>query len=70
MKQNGLLAIKQIYHFELAIFMYKTVKNLHPVSILHLFQLKSSLVSTRSNSLYISPTQINYEPIVYKIFET
>ena len=25
MKQNGLLTIKQVYHVELAIFMYKTV---------------------------------------------
>ena len=56
MKQNGLLTIKQVYHVELAIFMYKTVKKLHPVAILNLFQLKSSLVSTRSNSLYISPS--------------
>ena len=55
MKQNGLLTIEQVYHVELAIFMYKTVKKLHPVAILNLFQLKSSLVSTRSNSLYISP---------------
>ena len=56
MKQIGLLTIKQVYHVELAIFMYKTVKKLHPVAILNLFQLKSSLVSTRSNSLYISPS--------------
>ena len=53
LKQNGLLTIKQVYHVELAIFMYKTVKKLHPVAILNLFQLKSSLVSTRSNSLYL-----------------
>ena len=54
-KQNGSLTIKQVYHVELAIFMYKTVKKIHPVAILSLFQLKSSLVSTRSNSLYIFP---------------
>ena len=29
MKQNRLLTIKQIYHGELAVFMYKTVKKLH-----------------------------------------
>ena len=55
MNQNELLTIKQVYEVKLAIFMYKTVKKLHQIAILDLFQLKSSLVSTRSNSLYISP---------------
>ena len=55
MKQNGLLSIKQIYQVELAIFMYKTVKKSHPIALQSLFQSKPSRISTRSNSLYISP---------------
>ena len=55
MKQNGLLNIKQIYQVELAIFMYKTVKKSHPIALQNLFQSKPSRISTRSNSLYISP---------------
>ena len=44
---------------KLAIFMHKTVKKIHPVAILNLFQLKSSLVSTRM-IVSISPQRIDY----------
>ena len=50
-KENGLLTIKQMYQVELAIFMFRTVKKNHP----NQFQSKSSRISTRSNSQYISP---------------
>ena len=55
MKQNGLLTIKQIYQVEIAIFMYKTVKKSNPVALQNLLELKCSRMSTRSNSLHISP---------------
>ena len=55
MKQNGLLTIKQIYQVEIAIFMYKTVKKSNPVTLQNLFQSKFSRMSTKSNSLHISP---------------
>ena len=55
MKQNGQLNIKQMYQIELAIFMYKTVKKSHPNALQNLFQTKPSRISTRSNSLFISP---------------
>ena len=53
--ENGLLTIKQMYQVELAIFMFRTVKKNHPTVLQNLFQSKSSRISTRSNSHYISP---------------
>ena len=55
MKENGLLTIKQMYQVELAIFMFRTVKKNHLTVLQNLFQSKSSRISTRSNSHYISP---------------
>ena len=55
MKENGLLTIKQMYQVELAIFMLRTVKKNHLTVLQNLFQSKSSRISTRSNSHYISP---------------
>ena len=55
LKENGLLTIKQMYQVELAIFMFGTVKKNHPTVLQNLFQSKSSRISTRSNSHYISP---------------
>ena len=54
MKENGLLIIEQMYQVELAIFMFRTVKENHPTVLQNLFQSKASRISTRSNSHYIS----------------
>ena len=40
MKQNGLLTIEQVYHVELAIFMYKTVKKTSPSRNTKLISIK------------------------------